>query len=73
MVPLHEYNAQNPQTVQLYITVSSSFGDAEDEGVQIINPLENGIRRFPGTETKIVIRQVGETAFDQLTEMVSKD
>lgn len=73
VVPLHEYNAQNPQTVQLYITVSSSFGEAEDEGVQIINPLENGIRRFPGTETKIVIRQVGETAFDQLTEMVFKD
>lgn len=70
VTPIHDFDAQNPQSVKLFITVDTSFGGSDDEGIQIINP-EDGVRRFPGNDTEITIRQVGESAFDQLTESVA--
>lgn len=69
--PIHEFDAQNPQSVKLFITVDTSFGGSDDAGIQIINPETEGVRRFPGNDTEITIRQVGESAFDQLTESVA--
>ena len=71
VMPIHEFDAQNPQSVKLFITVDTSFGGSDDEGIQIINPETDGVRRFPGNDTEITIRQVGESAFDQLTESVA--
>lgn len=71
VTPIHEFDAQNPQSVKLFITVDTSFGGSDDEGIQIINPETEGMRRFPGNDTEITIRQVGESAFDQLTESVA--
>lgn len=74
VVPLHEHVALDPKSVNLFITVASSFGTTgENEGIQVINPETGGIRKFPGTETKILIRQVGETAYDQLTESITRE
>ena len=71
VTPIHEFDAQNPQSVKLFITVDTSFGGSDDAGIQIINPETEGVRRFPGNDTEITIRQVGESAFDQLTESVA--
>lgn len=71
VTPIHEFDAQNPQSVKLFITVDTSFGGSDDDGIQIINPETNGVRKFPGNDTEITIRQVGESAFDQLTESVA--
>lgn len=71
VTPIHNFDAQNPQSVKLFITVDTSFGGSDDEGIQIINPETDGVRRFPGNDTEITIRQVGESAFDQLTESVA--
>lgn len=71
VTPIHEFDAQNPQSVKLFITVDTSLGGSDDEGIQIINPETNGVRKFPGNDTEITIRQVGESAFDQLTESVA--
>ena len=69
--PKHGYDATITRSVKLYITVEQPFGRTESEGIQVINPEENGIYRFPGTETEIEIRQVSESEFDGLTESVS--
>lgn len=69
--PKHGYDATVTRSVKLYITVAQPFGGTESEGIQVINPEENGIYRFPGTETEIEIRQVSESEFDGLTESVS--
>lgn len=69
--PKHGYDATVTRSVKLYITVEQPFGGTESEGIQVINPEENGIYRFPGTETEIEIRQVSESEFDGLTESVS--
>lgn len=71
--PKHGYDATVTRSVKLYITVEQPFGGTESEGIQVINPEENGIYRFPGTETEIEIRQVSESEFDGLTESVSID
>lgn len=71
VTPIHDFDVQNPQSVKLFITVDTSFGGSDDEGIQIINPETDGVRRFPGNDTEITIRQVGESAFDQLTESVA--
>lgn len=73
VVPLRNYDATNPQSVKLFITVDSSLGGTEDEGIQIINPGKDDVRRFPGNDTEIEIIQVGETAYDKLTEYVNKN
>lgn len=69
--PKHGYDATITRSVKLYITVEQPFGGTESEGIQVINPEENGIYRFPGTETEIEIRQVSESEFDGLTGSVS--
>lgn len=69
--PKFEHVATDAKSVKLYITVEQPFGGTESEGIQVINPEENGIYRFPGTETEIEIRQVSESEFDVLTESVS--
>lgn len=69
--PKHGYDATVTRSVKLYFTVEQPFGGTESEGIQVINPEENGIYRFPGTETEIEIRQVSESEFDGLTESVS--
>lgn len=69
--PKFEHVATDAKSVKLYITVEQPFGGTESEGIQVINPEENGIYRFPGTETEIEIRQVSESEFDGLTESVS--
>lgn len=69
--PKYGYDATVARSVKLYITVEQPFGGTESEGIQVINPEENGIYRFPGTETEIEIRQVSESEFDGLTESVS--
>ena len=71
VTPIRDFDAQNPQSVKLFITVDTSFGGSTDEGIQIINPATEGVRRFPGNDTEIIIRQVSESAFDQLTESVA--
>lgn len=69
--PKFEHVATDAKSVKLYITVEQPFGGTESEGIQVINPEENGIYRFPGIETEIEIRQVSESEFDGLTESVS--
>ncbi len=69
--PKFEHVATDAKSVKLYITVEQPFGGAGSDGIQVINPEENGIYRFPGTETEIEIRQVSESEFDGLTESVS--
>lgn len=69
--PKFEHVATDAKSVKLYITVEQPFGGTESEGIQVINPEENGVYRFPGTETEIEIRQVSESEFDGLTESVS--
>lgn len=69
--PKYGYDATVTRSVKLYITVEQPFGGTESEGIQVINPEENGIYRFPGTETEIEIRQVSESEFDGLTGSVS--
>lgn len=70
--PKFEYDATDPKSVKLYITVEQPFGGAESDGIQVINPPEeNGVYRFPGTSTEILIQQVSESEFDGLTESVS--
>lgn len=69
--PKFEHIATDAKSVKLYITVEQPFGGAGSDGIQVINPEENGIYRFPGTETEIEIRQVSESEFDGLTESVS--
>lgn len=69
--PKFEHVATDAKSVKLYITVEQPFGGTESEGIQVINPEENGIYRFPGTETEIEIRQVSESEFDGLTGSVS--
>lgn len=69
--PKQDYDATSEKSVKLFITVDSPFGNATDNGVQIINPEENGVHRFPGTETEILIQQVSESAFDQLQETIA--
>ena len=71
VTPIHDFDAQNPQSVKLFITVDTYLGGSADNGIQIINPATEGVRRFPGNDTEITIRQVGESAFDQLTESVA--
>lgn len=69
--PKFEHVATDAKSVKLYITVEQPFGGAGSDGIQVINPEENGVYRFPGTETEIEIRQVSESEFDELTESVS--
>lgn len=69
--PKHGYDATITRSVKLYITVEQPFGGTESEGIQVINPEENGVYRFPGTSTEILIQQVSESEFDGLTESVS--
>lgn len=69
--PKFEHVAMDAKSVKLYITVEQPFGEAGSDGIQVINPEENGTYRFPGTETEIEIRQVSESEFDGLTESVS--
>lgn len=69
--PKFEHVATDAKSVKLYITVEQPFGGTESEGIQVINPEENGIYRFPGTSTEILIQQVSESEFDGLTESVS--
>lgn len=69
--PKFEHVATDAKSVKLYITVEQPFGGAESEGIQVINPEENGEYRFPGTSTEILIQQVSESEFDGLTESVS--
>lgn len=69
--PKFEHVATDAKSVKLYITVEQPFGGAGSDGIQVINPEENGVYRFPGTETEIEIRQVSESEFDGLTESVS--
>lgn len=71
VTPIRDFDVQNPQSVKLFITVDTSFGGSADAGIQVINPETDGVRRFPGNDTEITIRQVGESAFDQLTESVA--
>lgn len=69
--PKFEHVATDAKSVKLYITVEQPFGGTESEGIQVINPEENGVYRFPGTETEIEIQQVSESEFDGLTGSVS--
>ena len=69
--PKFEHVATDAKSVKLYITVEQPFGGAGSEGIQVINPEENGVYRFPGTSTEILIQQVSESEFDGLTESVS--
>lgn len=69
--PKFEHVATDAKSVKLYITVEQPFGGTESEGIQVINPEENGVYRFPGTSTEILIQQVSESEFDGLTESVS--
>lgn len=69
--PKFEHVATDAKSVKLYITVEQPFGGAGSEGIQVINPEENGEYRFPGTSTEILIQQVSESEFDGLTESVS--
>lgn len=69
--PKFEHVATDAKSVKLYITVEQPFGGAGSDGIQVINPKENELYRFPGTETEIEIRQVSESEFDELTESVS--
>ncbi len=69
VVPIHDYDSESPQTVRLFITVNSPFGgEMEDNGMQIINPLKDGVRPFPGNETEIEILQISENAYDALPD-----
>ena len=69
--PKFEHVATDAKSVKLYITVEQPFGGAGSDGIQVINPEENGEYRFPGTSTEILIQQVSESEFDGLTESVS--
>lgn len=69
--PKFEHVATDAKSVKLYITVEQPFGGAGSDGIQVINPKENGVYRFPGTSTEILIQQVSESEFDGLTESVS--
>lgn len=69
--PKFEHVATDAKSVKLYITVEQPFGGAGSDGIQVINPEENGVYRFPGTSTEILIQQVSESEFDGLTESVS--
>lgn len=69
--PKFEHVATDAKSVKLYITVEQPFGGAGSDGIQVINPEENGVYRFPGTSTEILIRQVSESEFNGLTESVS--
>lgn len=69
--PKYDYDATEAKSVTLYITVQQPFGGSDSEGIQVINPEENGEYRFPGTSTEILIQQVSESAYDGLTESVS--
>lgn len=69
--PKFEHVATDAKSVKLYITVEQPFGGAGSDGIQVINPEENGVYRFPGTSTEILIRQVSESEFDGLTGSVS--
>lgn len=69
--PKFEHVATDAKSVKLYITVEQPFGGAGSDGIQVINPKENGLYRFPGTSTEILIQQVSESEFDGLTESVS--
>ena len=69
--PKFEHVATDIKSVKLYITVQQPFGETVDNGIQVINPKEENIYRFPGTETEILIQQVSEAEFDELTESVS--
>lgn len=69
--PKFEHVATDAKSVKLYITVEQPFGEAGSDGIQVINPEENGVYRFPGTSTEILIQQVSESEFDGLTESVS--
>lgn len=69
--PKFEHVATDAKSVKLYITVEQPFGGTESEGIQVINPEENGVYRFPGTSTEILIQQVSESEFNGLTESVS--
>lgn len=69
--PKFEHVATDAKSVKLYITVEQPFGGAGSDGIQVINPEESGVYRFPGTETEIEIRQVSESEFDGLRESVS--
>lgn len=69
--PKFEHVATDAKSVKLYITVEQPFGEAGSDGIQVINPEENGVYRFPGTSTEILIQQVSESEFDGLTGSVS--
>lgn len=69
--PKFEHVATDAKSVKLYITVEQPFGGAGSAGIQVINPEENGVYRFPGTSTEILIQQVSESEFDGLTGSVS--
>lgn len=69
--PKFDYNATDTKSVKMYITVEQPFGGTANDGIQVINPEENGVYRFPGTETEILIQQVSESEFDGLTGSVS--
>lgn len=69
--PKFEHVATDAKSVKLYITVEQPFGGAGSDGIQVINPEENGVYRFPGTSTEILIQQVSESEFDGLTGSVS--
>lgn len=69
--PKFEHVATDAKSVKLYITVEQPFGGAGSDGIQVINPKENGVYRFPGTSTEILIQQVSESEFDGLTGSVS--
>ena len=69
--PNFEHVATDAKSVKLYITVEQPFGRAGSDGIQVINPEENGVYRFPGASTEILIQQVSESEFDGLTGSVS--
>ena len=69
--PKFEHVATDAKSVKLYITVEQPFGGTGSDGIQVINPEENGVYRFPGTSTEILIQQVSESEFDGLTGSVS--
>lgn len=69
--PKFEHVATDAKSVKLYITVEQPFGEAGSDGIQVINPEENRVYRFPGTSTEILIQQVSESEFDGLTGSVS--
>lgn len=69
VVPKRGYNAASPQHIKLFIAVEEAWGGGPPTP-QVINPRTAGEGMFPGTETEIFIRQVSETIYDQLSDVI---